>query len=199
MDKNSINNPPRRGIEPRSPAWQAGILTTILPRMNLHGRRHVLSACSYKFCTKWIAIMENLGIDPSASRMQSERSSIWANSPFFLTSHVIREQTQIRHTIVVHIFINNLCNARNIQQSGAEEACWAHNPEVGGSKPPSATSNFCCYTLRYRACPGVEPGTSHTRSANHTTRPTGHTNTKFHLLSSTDSSVGRAEDCRCDL
>ena len=28
------------------------------------------------------------------------------------------------------------------QQSGAEEACWAHNPEVGGSKPPSATNNF---------------------------------------------------------
>ena len=26
-----------------------------------------------------------------------------------------------------------------LQQSGAEEACWAHNPEVGGSKPPSAT------------------------------------------------------------
>ena len=26
-------NPPRRGIEPRSPAWQAGILTTILPRI----------------------------------------------------------------------------------------------------------------------------------------------------------------------
>ena len=24
---------PRRGIEPRSPAWQAGILTTILPRI----------------------------------------------------------------------------------------------------------------------------------------------------------------------
>ena len=28
------------------------------------------------------------------------------------------------------------------QQSGAEEACWAHNPEVGGSKPPSATYTF---------------------------------------------------------
>ena len=27
--------PPRRGIEPRSPAWQAGILTTILPRTRL--------------------------------------------------------------------------------------------------------------------------------------------------------------------
>ena len=30
----------------------------------------------------------------------------------------------------------------NFQQSGAEEACWAHNPEVGGSKPPSATYTF---------------------------------------------------------
>ena len=28
------------------------------------------------------------------------------------------------------------------QQSGAEEACWAHNPEVGGSKPLSATYIF---------------------------------------------------------
>ena len=27
-------NPPRRGIEPRSPAWQAGILTTILSRID---------------------------------------------------------------------------------------------------------------------------------------------------------------------
>ena len=25
-----------------------------------------------------------------------------------------------------------------VQQSGAEEACWAHNPEVRGSKPRSA-------------------------------------------------------------
>ena len=25
------------------------------------------------------------------------------------------------------------------KQSGAVEACWAHNPKVGGSKPPSAT------------------------------------------------------------
>ena len=27
------------------------------------------------------------------------------------------------------------------QQRGAVEACWAHNPEVGGSKPLAA--NFC--------------------------------------------------------
>ena len=32
---NSKKYPPRRGIEPRSPAWQAGILTTILPRTHL--------------------------------------------------------------------------------------------------------------------------------------------------------------------
>ena len=36
------------------------------------------------------------------------------------------------------------------QQSGAEEACWAHNPEVGGSKPPSATYNiFFSYNLMF--------------------------------------------------
>ena len=29
--------------------------------------------------------------------------------------------------------------SQGLQRSGAEEACWAHNPEVGGSKPPSAT------------------------------------------------------------
>ena len=28
------------------------------------------------------------------------------------------------------------------QQSGAAEACWAHNPEVGRSKLPSATFQF---------------------------------------------------------
>ena len=28
------------------------------------------------------------------------------------------------------------------QQSGAAEACWAHNPEVDGSKPSSAKMRF---------------------------------------------------------
>ena len=29
-----------------------------------------------------------------------------------------------------------------VKQSGAVEACWAHNPEVRGSKPRSAKTNF---------------------------------------------------------
>ena len=29
-----------------------------------------------------------------------------------------------------------------VEQSGAAEACWAHNPEVLGSKPSSARSIF---------------------------------------------------------
>ncbi|KRZ14885.1 hypothetical protein T11_17790, partial [Trichinella zimbabwensis] len=33
------------------------------------------------------------------------------------------------------------------QQSGAEEACWAHNPEVRGSKPRSAISLLCIFTF----------------------------------------------------
>ena len=82
------------------------------------------------------------------------------------------------------IAASSYTETNRFQQSGAEEACWAHNPEVGGSKPPSATytfSNFECRPERRilgkfenGACPGVEPGTSRTRSANHTTRPTGH-------------------------
>ena len=31
------------------------------------------------------------------------------------------------------------------EQRGAVEACWAHNPEVGGSKPRSA--NFYVMTM----------------------------------------------------
>ena len=46
---------------------------------------------SYKSCRQHIQFkkkqkMENLGIDPSTSRMQSGRSTIWANSPARKTS-----------------------------------------------------------------------------------------------------------------
>ena len=32
---------------------------------------------------------------------------------------------------------------------GAEEACWAHNPKVRGSKPRGATRNFLCFAKGY--------------------------------------------------
>ena len=46
---------------------------------------------SYKSCRQHIQFkkkqkMENLGIDPSTSRMQSGRSTIWANPPAQKTS-----------------------------------------------------------------------------------------------------------------
>ena len=53
------------------------------------------------------------------------------------------------------------------------EACWAHNPEVDGSKPSAATFFFSLHPYNFRKV-----------------------SSKFRLLaSSLDSSVGRAEDC----
>ena len=42
---------PQRGIEPRSPAWQAGILTTILPRTSWQqqGVNDIFNAHFYSF------------------------------------------------------------------------------------------------------------------------------------------------------
>ena len=34
------------------------------------------------------------------------------------------------------------CMSAFRQQSGAAGACWAHNPKVGGSKPPSAMTFY---------------------------------------------------------
>ena len=46
---------------------------------------------------------------------------------------------------------------------GAEEACWAHNPEVGGSKPPVATHtpHVCSTRLRVRVPPRIGACTDH--------------------------------------
>ena len=38
---------------------------------------------------------------------------------------------------------------RHAKQSGAVEACWAHNPEVRGSKPRSAIFIFISKKMRY--------------------------------------------------
>ena len=50
--------PPRRGIEPRSPAWQAGILTTILPR-NRYRERNCIDNFSGQTKGKFSAGQKN--------------------------------------------------------------------------------------------------------------------------------------------
>ena len=44
------------------------------------------------------------------------------------------------------------------QQSGAAEACWAHNPEVDGSKPSSANTVLTYITTLTREQISVKPG-----------------------------------------
>ena len=40
------------------------------------------------------------------------------------------------------IRVKGVYSATKGEQSGAVEACWAHNPEVDGSKPSAASSFF---------------------------------------------------------
>ena len=108
---------PRRGIEPRSPAWQAGILTTILSRIT---------------CT-----------DLGSNIFQCVLISLCSAEVFAAL------QTQSLNDIPDHemgcifIFIWKVRDNSNApEQSGAVEACWAHNPEVRGSKPRSAKDIF---------------------------------------------------------
>uniref|UniRef100_H2XKD2 Uncharacterized protein n=1 Tax=Ciona intestinalis TaxID=7719 RepID=H2XKD2_CIOIN len=50
------------------------------------------------------------------------------------------------------------------KQSGAAEACWAHNPEVDGSKPSSAKQSCDRIVVSTSRCgrdnPGSNPGHS---------------------------------------
>ncbi len=48
---------------------------------------------------------------------------------------------------------NNVFTTKyNVKQSGAAEACWAHNPEVQGSKPCSASSLFWLKIIQVIFC-----------------------------------------------
>ena len=49
---------------------------------------------------------------------------------------------------------DNICSFVSTKRNGAEEAHWAHNPRVGGSKLPSATLCFV------ETLPAGEPGTA---------------------------------------
>ena len=40
--------------------------------------------------------------------------------------------------VIVFVYVGLKLVDINQQRGGAVEACWAHNPEVGGSKPLSA-------------------------------------------------------------
>ena len=56
----------------------------------------------------------------------------------------------IKYTIIVHLNYRIYCMTDR-KQSGAVEACWAHNPEVRGSKPRSANS-FWYIECHYICC-----------------------------------------------
>ena len=62
-------------------------------------------------------------------------------------------------TIFKHVRLPEIC-----QQSGAAEACWAHNPEVDGSKPSSAKKYCDRIVVSISHCdrgnPGSNPGHS---------------------------------------
>ena len=44
--------------------------------------------------------------------------------------------------MILYTTVTILVVTMTTKQSGAVEACWAHNPEVGGSKPFSARILF---------------------------------------------------------
>ena len=62
-----------------------------------------------------------------------------------LILHKFWRPLQIRSWFVIMVCMC-IPKTPNWQQSGAAEACWAHNPEVDGSKPSSA--NCRCFQLR---------------------------------------------------
>ena len=70
-------------------------------------------------------------------------------TPFLKTQKKIRNKSAFviqkcnhnnRQSLMCKMFKDN--RYYQLKQSGAEEACWAHNPEVRGSKPRSANFLF---------------------------------------------------------
>ena len=73
--------------------------------------------------------------------LQDQCSNHWATTARHF-GHSYWCKTQLTSKYTGFLVTSFPLDTTNLQQSGAEEACWAHNPEVGGSKPPSATYKF---------------------------------------------------------
>jgi hypothetical protein len=113
-------NSPRRGIEPRPPAWQAGILTTILSR-NCND-----SFYFEVFFLKLCSLYWNMIISNTKELNQKTKTSTWALNvtstvPFFLfiVSELITET--IVKTYVFLLFISS----SHHQKCVWEWACWS--------------------------------------------------------------------------
>ena len=78
------------------------------------------------------------GIEPGAFHMQSERAATALHPPTLWQCRpqgtlVLSEGCSLKHNTI-------LTDISPVKQSGAVEACWAHNPEVDRSKLSSAKS-----------------------------------------------------------
>ena len=69
LDAEIIQSSPRRGIEVRSPAWQAGILTTILPR----------TCWDFESCTvSWLVILKRIFLNTKFGSKNVKIQSLWS-------------------------------------------------------------------------------------------------------------------------
>ena len=151
--------------------------------------------------------MENPGIDPGTSRMQIERSTIWANSPMNGICGCYQKKTYSLFSIDCHfsLLVLEMVSSRVAQRKRAgpitQRSVDRNHPLLRHSftTETEKTKKDNIFPNHSRARPGVEPGTSRTRSANHTTRPTSQACFKSQTVPAsvytTDSSVGRAGDC----
>ena len=83
---NQSKCPPRPGIEPGSPAWQAGILTTILPRIR------ILTAWKYTIFT--LNLLLNMNFNRNFGRK-------WVENHFSSSLNIFRKKYWI---CTIHLF-----------------------------------------------------------------------------------------------
>ena len=106
----------------------------------------VLSPCTYReirrenlnCCQRAINTKDLIGCIASYDRITHNVCSLKRVAINYLNASA--ERKVINDCDITHSFIYRLFRIKYHQeQSGAVEACWAHNPEVGGSKPLSAS------------------------------------------------------------